>query len=80
MVFGKSMPYAGPRYTRVAADVDISYTIFGEEFDRELSYEVNESWSLVVGALMCLSENLSISAEMETLEHESYSFGVRYNF
>ncbi len=80
MVFGKFMPYAGPRYTRIAADVDLSYSIFGEEFERKLSYEVDESWSLVVGAVMWLGENLSISAEMETFEHESYSFGVRYNF
>jgi hypothetical protein len=80
MVFGKFVPYAGARYTRVAADIDLTYMIFGEELEREIKYEVDEGWSLVVGAAMWLGENLSISAEMETLEHESYRIGVKYSF
>jgi hypothetical protein len=78
--FGKFMPYAGPRYTRTTADVDVRYSIFGDDFERSLDYEANDEWSFVLGCVAWFNSNLSVTAEIETLASESYSVGLRYSF
>jgi len=78
--WGKFMPYLGPRYSRITADMDLIYTIVGEELDRKIKYAGDEKWSFVIGAQLWLGENISITAEFETFENESYKIGAAFTF
>jgi len=78
--WGRFMPYAGPRFTSGSADMDVTYVIRGRDLERDIKYGPIESWSLVVGLKAQISDNLSLNAEAETVENESYKIGITYTF
>jgi hypothetical protein len=80
MKWGRFTPYIGPRFTAAKADMDVTYLIGTRELDRTIKYDPMESWSLVAGVDVWITDNLSLIAEFETVNNESYKIGLAYTF
>lgn len=78
--WGKFMPYAGPRYTSITANTNVTYIIGDRDLKRNIKYGPVENWSFVIGLKAWITDNLSLNAEVETMENESYKVGVTYTF
>ena len=78
--WGKFMPYVGPRYTSITANTEVTYVIRGRDLERKIKYGPVENWSMVIGVRAWITENISLNAEIETVENESYRIGITYTF